>query len=399
MFSLDNIKAKSEDQQMALDNCIAIWRTGSHLYGTSTPTSDEDYEGIFIEEPEYIVGIKRCDEADFGTGSNNTRNTKEDTDLKLYSLRKFMSLVALNNPNKVESLYVPIDQVVYQGSHFNYFLELQKNASLFLSKKLKHSFSGYAFEQKKKFIGKKKRLDELRFFQKVLDKYLAEGKTLIGEMDIFETVYNKKFDKEADRVVEMPVKRLKNGLINNFLVEQIEKSPVIDQVKFDGDGEEIVEIPVKGISKDMTYIKYHMTQEGNDAVMVDDKIYNFGMSIQKIYENISHQIDAYGHRTAALDEHSFDCKFASHVFRLIQEGVDLLTKGKLIFPCANATFQLEVKQGKYDLDTILNKIEEMEPLLEKASEESTLQHAPRRHDINILQTKLIIDYWKDKNLI
>jgi hypothetical protein len=42
---------------------------------------------------------------------------------------------------------------------------------LFLSKKLKHSFAGYAFEQKKKLIGKKKRLEELRFFKKILDKY------------------------------------------------------------------------------------------------------------------------------------------------------------------------------------------------------------------------------------
>jgi hypothetical protein len=156
---------------------------------------------------------------------------------------------------------------------------------------------------------------------------------------------------------------------------------------------------VKKLKDTMTYIKYHMTQEGSDAVMVDDKIYNFGMNIQKIYENISHQIDAYGHRTVALDEHSFDCKFASHVFRLIQEGVDLLTKGELAFPCANAAFQLEVKQGKYDLDTILAKIEEMEPLLEKANLESTLQHAPMQNEISSLQTKLILDYWRDKKYI
>jgi predicted nucleotidyltransferase len=73
-------KAESEQQQMAVRNCVAIFVTGSHLYGTNTPTSDFDYEGLFFEDPEYVLGTKRCEEVNFSTNKDNTRNTPEDVD-------------------------------------------------------------------------------------------------------------------------------------------------------------------------------------------------------------------------------------------------------------------------------------------------------------------------------
>jgi len=52
---LDSLTVTTPYQRLAKDNCIAIILTGSHLYGTSTPQSDMDYEGIFIEPPEYVI--------------------------------------------------------------------------------------------------------------------------------------------------------------------------------------------------------------------------------------------------------------------------------------------------------------------------------------------------------
>ena len=44
-----------EEREMALNNLILKIRAGSHLYGTNTIDSDEDYIGIFLPEPEPIA--------------------------------------------------------------------------------------------------------------------------------------------------------------------------------------------------------------------------------------------------------------------------------------------------------------------------------------------------------
>ena len=109
---------KTDEQKMALDNCVGIFVTGSHLYGTSTPASDYDYEGVFIEPPEYILGNKVCDEVSFSTGDPNKRNTSEDIDCKLYSLRKYFSLAQQNNPNKVEWFFIPESQFIFKDEKY-----------------------------------------------------------------------------------------------------------------------------------------------------------------------------------------------------------------------------------------------------------------------------------------
>ena len=102
---LESLPVTTPAQRLAKDNCIAIILTGSHLYGTSTPKSDMDYEGIFIEPPEYVIGSKSCEEVDFSTKSaskNSARNTPKDVDIKLYSLKNFFYLAQKNNPNKLQ---------------------------------------------------------------------------------------------------------------------------------------------------------------------------------------------------------------------------------------------------------------------------------------------------------
>ena len=102
MFNINNLyeRANTPEQKMALDNCIGLFLTGSQLYGTATPASDYDYEGVFIESPEYVLGNKSCTEVSFNTGDSQSRNTSEDYDCKLYSLRKYFNLAQQNNPNK-----------------------------------------------------------------------------------------------------------------------------------------------------------------------------------------------------------------------------------------------------------------------------------------------------------
>lgn len=343
---LDSLTVTTPYQRLAKDNCIAIILTGSHLYGTSTPQSDMDYEGIFIEPPEYVIGSKSCDEVDFSTKSaskHSARNTPKDVDLKLYSLKNFFYLAQKNNPNKLEFFFAPERNIVYKNEQ--YWNQIVDAKDMFVSLKIKHSFTGYAASQKKKLLVKKQRLDELREFKEVLSNGIAAcSKTNpnLGDILRYET--------------------LKDFKINNFITPTV-------------------------------------TLEGTPAIVVNEKEYNYGMAAQDILARITFAIDQYGSRTRSLDEGGYDYKFASHLFRLYYEGLKLLKEGRVDFPLEENKFLLSVKQGEYDLDYLLKRADEFEPLFEIAYQESKLRHSPDQDGISKLQTKMYLEYWREKGWI
>ena len=356
-------RANSKNQQMALDNCVALFVTGSQLYGTNTPESDTDYEGIFIEDPEYVIGTKSCDEVDFGTGSNDTRNTKDDIDCKLYSLRKYFQLAQQNNPNKVEWFFIPEDKFVFKDKKYWDMIVINKH--LFLSLKLKHSFSGYAKSQEYKLVTKKKRLDELREFLDILREGVASGARVIGDLVILEEYTVKKYHKETDSLGTHNLKRVK-GKHN--------------------------------------YIKYKPAQENDsETIEVDNKSYNFGMDVSKILNYVEKEVIKYGSRTKHLEEYGIDLKFASHLFRLYYEGMRLLKTGSLVFPMPEneVRFMMDIKKGKHSLDYLLAKSKELEPLLEKAYSDNkgNLPYSANQTAIHHLQIDIFKKYWLEKGYL
>lgn len=145
-MKLEDLRPNSEAQQIAIENCIMFARVGSFLYGTNTKNSDEDYVGIFIEPEEYKLGRKKLDFVEFRTNSSSSgeRNKAGDLDCNFYSLDKWIGLLANNNPNVLEHLFINKQNLLYDSYEFQKVVE---NRNLFISKKVKHSFSGYAYSQ------------------------------------------------------------------------------------------------------------------------------------------------------------------------------------------------------------------------------------------------------------
>lgn len=141
--------ADTPEKNLVLDNAIGLVRSGSYLYGTNMPESDMDYVGFFIAPPEYVIGRKKIEMVEFRTNksSSGRANTKDDIDCTFYELSKWFSLLEGNSPNQLELLFVNDHNKVFTTDLFDYVLQ---SRSLFISKKLRHSFCGYAFSQLKK---------------------------------------------------------------------------------------------------------------------------------------------------------------------------------------------------------------------------------------------------------
>lgn len=121
-------------------NIILLGLGGSHAYGTNVPGSDVDIRGIALNSKEEILG-----------SANFEQVVNEATDTTIYSIRKIISLLSSCNPNTIEMLGLKPEHYLYLSPIGQ---ELLDNKKLFLSKRAKYSFGGYAFAQLRRLDNK-----------------------------------------------------------------------------------------------------------------------------------------------------------------------------------------------------------------------------------------------------
>ena len=112
---------------------------GSHAYGTTVESSDVDVRGWYFPPISDILGVhQKASDSYF----------YPDSDVVLYTFHKFVHLLAQCNPNVVEQVGVDNNCILYQ---FTPARILASNVELFLSKRVFHTFGGYANTMLKRF--------------------------------------------------------------------------------------------------------------------------------------------------------------------------------------------------------------------------------------------------------
>ena len=106
---------------------------GSQAYGLATPTSDVDYKGILVGPPGWYHGYLPSPEQ-VELGPDHVR----------FEIRKYFRLAAAANPTVLELMWTPPACHVHQTPAGE---RLLAHRELFLSLRVKDSFSGYAMSQ------------------------------------------------------------------------------------------------------------------------------------------------------------------------------------------------------------------------------------------------------------
>jgi predicted nucleotidyltransferase len=132
-------------QNLAEQNRIFYTRAGSNAYGLATSTSDEDFRGVFIGLPDNLIGLHPVEHCEL-SGDN-----------MLFELRKFLVLAKDCNPNIIELLFMDESDILLQNE---WWLRVKAQRELFLTKKAKFTFSGYAMAQLKKIRGHNRWLND-----------------------------------------------------------------------------------------------------------------------------------------------------------------------------------------------------------------------------------------------
>lgn len=294
-------------------------KSGSHLYGTNTPESDEDFVSVFMPKAVDVLGLQKMEYADESTksSSDNRRNTKEDVDSINYSLPRYIHLLLHGNPNLTETLFARKDVIIESSSIYDEILSMRNDI---ISNRVLHSFSGFAYAQFKKLTTKSNRYTSLEKGLKFIESKYAE---YIKENKVYPLT--QKEGEELSRIVEYY-----KGQKNN------------------------VEPFHKGMGIRMIYEK-----------------------IKHEYENYGWRV-----KTDTFLELGIDCKFASHAIRLYVEGTELMKTGKIEYPLKEKDLILDIKYGKYDLKAITELYNEYENKAKEAAKISILRKAPDFNKVN-----------------
>lgn len=127
---------------------------GSVAYGVSSDTSDVDIYGFSIPYKDIIFPHLKGEILGFGRQTQRfeqyqqhhvkDKEAKKEYDITIYSIIKYFQLCMENNPNMIDSLFVPFRCVVHSTPIGNW---VRENRKLFLHKGAFFKFKGYAFSQ------------------------------------------------------------------------------------------------------------------------------------------------------------------------------------------------------------------------------------------------------------
>ena len=86
---------------------------GSQSYGTSTPESDIDYKGIYIQDNNEILSMRYKEQF------------QVSKDECYFEIRRFLELMASANPTVIELLFSPDDCIIVDSPQYRKLREVR----------------------------------------------------------------------------------------------------------------------------------------------------------------------------------------------------------------------------------------------------------------------------------
>lgn len=133
------------------NSLIQLFIGGSELHGAKVgETDDTDLYGVFIAEPEDVLGLGPLEHYVWSTAGDDRRNGPDDIDVTLYSLRKWAIMAAKGNATALHFLFADPQEVSPKFWH-----KIQARRADFLSRRSAKQFLGFADNQFKRLTGEK----------------------------------------------------------------------------------------------------------------------------------------------------------------------------------------------------------------------------------------------------
>jgi len=372
-------------------NGLILFETiiGSQAYGTQTPTSDVDKKFVYILPEDCILG----------TGYIEQLNVNKD--YVGWEIRRFLELMASNNPTVLELLNSPEDCIITKHPMFDMVLE---HKDKFITKICKNSFGGYAVQQIKKAKGLNKKQNWER--DKVTRKDVLDFVYVIeGEKSMPWKIWNNgRYDEKFCGVVNVPnAKDLyavyfdydANNCFNENIPERMREAAKAWR-KEEGHS---MGFGYKGLVKsgegdnmaESNQLRLSSIPKGEKPIC--NIIYNKdGYSMHcKDYKEYQEWLENRNEaRYVETQEHGqkIDGKNMMHCMRLIRMAQEIGAGKGIIVRRPDAQELLSIRRGEIDLDNLIDMAEEEIARMDEIFDNSDLPNGVDKDLVNDLLIKI-----------
>jgi hypothetical protein len=288
-----------------------------------------------------------------------------------------------NNPNIIETLYMPADLIRICTESMQ---RLIASRHLFLSKKAKHSFAGYAHAQIERAKGQNKWVNNPQ------PKDPPDKKQFCWFIDPLMTDDAIQEEYEKGNFPYRPVPLLDTGInLAECHAAKLEHCENIYRLYYYGAGAKGVfrgphqQFEVESIPKEDEWLRL------KGLLIWNKQAYEAAKRNWKDYWTWHRERNEERWRTQESGEMTYDSKNMCHCIRLMLSGINILTKGEPIirFEGEAQQFLRDIRAGKFTYEYLIRFAEEKEAELDTLYETSTLRHEPDDVAINALYLELI----------
>lgn len=396
-------------------NNLILFRAyrGSKAYGTFIEgKSDLDEVIIYMNPIEELLGLNYFNQVN-----------EDNNDTVGFEIGKFIHLLQKANPTVCEALWTPEDCVIYKHPVMDQLISIRDS---FLTKKMKHSFGGYAIQQIRKASGTQKKMnwEEQDVTRKTpLDFVFTPHKQ--GSQPITTWLAERGLKQEYCGLVAIPNMRYTYGLYYDYAQHcQFEKLDYKDYLKLykilnegftwgAGSKEEYNEIVMDGQFKNSKYKGIIQDYETSNDISLSSTEKNAKPLVTvmfnkdgyqqhcKVYKEYTHWLTNHNKaRFVDVNSHGqtgskgkIDGKNMLHCVRLLRMSKEIATGQGLIMRRPDAEYLISIRHGEHDLDKLTQECEEILKENDNLFDNSSLPDDVDREFMSNLLIQIRKDYY------
>lgn len=335
---------------------------GSRAYGTALPESDTDYRGVCVAPPEYYLGAL----------SHFEQAESKDPDFTVFDIKKFVHLASQCNPNVIEILFVDPSDRLQVSPLGEKLLDMR---DLFLTKRVRHTFSGYAHSQMRRIREHRDWLLHPPAHQPTRGEFGLPESTLIpqNQLSAAEAAIKAKLDSwSADFMDDLPMAT--RQAISNKMAEHLAEIGV-------SMNEELWPGAARTLGLSDNFIE----------LLAREKRYTAAKRNWTAYETWKKERNPA--RAALEAKYGFDGKHAGHLYRLMSMAREILETGQVNVRRPDADVILSIRAGAWTYERLEEWFEQADAALADVTAASKLPKAPDiaeidRRTMEILRSSL-----------
>lgn len=314
---------------------------GSRAYGLAGEESDTDIKGVFILPQHLLYSL------DYVPQVTNASN-----DVGYYELGRFMELLEKNNPGMMEMLNIPGHCILLKHPVMDKIKQED-----FLSRLCEQRFANYAYAQVKKAYGLEK---------KIINPEDGKRKSLLD----FCYVYT------SEKAVSLPGYLAEKEISQEQLgLSAIDHMKDCYRLYLSAKG--MYAGVVKKEHSDSVALSHIPKGEEPVGLLYFNKD-AYSVHCKKYKEYREWEAERNPQRYAATIAHGkrYDSKNMMHVFRLLLMAKEIAAEGRINVFRSDRDFLLDIKQGKFEYDDLLNRAAALQAELPSLYAASGLRDEP-----------------------